>query len=80
LIRADVHPMEQWTSTAKLRRLEVERNLLKQDKTSKRGVHGKCLKAGWGNGYILHLPGNYDAIAQGNSEQNFTEGVRNDTI
>ncbi len=32
-------------------------NLLKQDKTSKRGVHGKRLKAGWDNDYLLHLMG-----------------------
>src|ERR1017187_6254039 len=33
-------------------------NFLKQDKTSKRGVHGKRLKAGWDNDYLLHLLGN----------------------
>ena len=30
-------------------------NLLQQDKTSKRGVHGKKLKAGWNNDSLLHL-------------------------
>ena len=33
-------------------------NLLKQDKTSKRGVHRKRLKAGWNNDCLLHLLGN----------------------
>jgi predicted transposase YbfD/YdcC len=33
-------------------------NLLKQDRSSKRGVHGKRLKAGWDNEYLLRLLGN----------------------
>ena len=30
-------------------------NLLKQDKSSKRGVKGKCLKAAWNHFYLLKL-------------------------
>jgi predicted transposase YbfD/YdcC len=33
-------------------------NLLKQDKSSKRGIKGKRLKAGWDNNYLLHLLSN----------------------
>jgi predicted transposase YbfD/YdcC len=40
-------------------------NLLKQDNTSKRGIHGELLKAGWDNDYLLHLLGNQDAFALG---------------
>jgi predicted transposase YbfD/YdcC len=30
-------------------------NLLKQDQSCKRGIHGKRLKAGWDNDYLIHL-------------------------
>jgi predicted transposase YbfD/YdcC len=40
-------------------------NLLKQDKTSKRGVHGKRLKAGWDNDSLLHLLGNLRCVCPG---------------
>lgn len=36
----------------------IARRLLKQDKTSKRCVHGKRLKAGRDNDYLIHLLGN----------------------
>ena len=32
-------------------------NLLKQSKSSKRGIHGKHFKAGWDNDYLLNLLG-----------------------
>jgi hypothetical protein len=38
-------------------------NLLKQDKASNCGVHGKRLKAGWDNDYLLLPLGNSDAFA-----------------
>jgi hypothetical protein len=36
----------------------VALNLIKQDKTSKRGIHGNGLMTGWDNDYLLHLLGN----------------------
>ena len=38
---------------ATLRRLAL--NLLRRDKTKKRGIHGKRLTAAWDHQYILHL-------------------------
>ena len=38
---------------ATLRRLAL--NLLKQEKSKKRGIHGKQLNASWDNAYLLRL-------------------------
>jgi hypothetical protein len=40
-------------SLATLRRLSL--NLLKRDKTKKRGLRGKQLNAGWDHAYLLRL-------------------------
>jgi predicted transposase YbfD/YdcC len=40
---------------ATLRRLAL--NLLKKEKTKKRGIRGKQLNAGWDHAYLLHLLG-----------------------
>ena len=40
---------------ATLRRLAL--NLLKRDKTKKRGIRGKQKNAGWDHRYLLHLLG-----------------------
>jgi hypothetical protein len=35
----------------------IAHNLLKQDKFSKHGIKGKCLKAAWNHPYLLKLLG-----------------------